>query len=479
MVKKLLTSLLGLTALGGCADDWDCKTLDPIPYGAMTTELQVCDWGNDDWDQDNEDILFLKLKNAAEEVVCEGELNPTDTPFEFKVNDFYCDVNNDGAKDFAVNVGTTLKYAGGICFVEEEDGREVKTFCDVDNDAVIDWIVLTSYDGNKKIEEHDSDFNGIPETVKEYINGELVKESLDYDQNGVFKEVKEYENGQLVRETKDNNQDGNLDWIVEYNSEGLVTKRVFTDNEGKTLTTKYWYDDQDRETLRRIDNETDGLIDAEVATIYGDVKVETHTLFEDGVAVLVRREEEYPDFERRYIDGDVNGKFERMLEYVPVPKGDGILYKKVTDARDPGEDGQYDKIQRFDLNNNIVQESNWQGDHYHEVYWAHDDKGNMVMSKTDWNGDGQIDFETIYGWMFLGGEHVKVSSKTTLFESNGGIEKIYYKSIFGNKTDTNCPKKLHLMDADVDLLGDGTIDFIQYSVCNDEGKSIGTEKIEL
>jgi hypothetical protein len=465
MDNKLLVSLLGLTALGGCAQDWDCRDLDPIPYGKMTTEMQVCDWGTDDFDKDNEDIIFLKLKNAAEEVVCEGELNPTDIPFEYNVNSFSCDVDKDGAEDFVVKAGTTLKYTGGICFVEEEDDREVKRFCDVDNDAVIDWAVLTKYDGNKKIEAHDSDYNGIPETVKEFVNDELVKESLDYDQDERFETVKEYIDEKLAKESKDKDGDGIFDTILEYNDLGLVSKQTYI-KDGKMAVEKMWYDDQGREILTRTDLNNNGVVDFELATIYGDIKVEIATVFKEGIIDNVKRTEHNPDGRRDFYDDDANGVF----EYMRISNDIGVM---VVRKRDYDQNNEYEEIRKWDDLGNQIQASDLTEGIWHHVYWEYDVNNNAYIIKTDWDGDGNIDVLSEYS--FSG--NIKETSKTTLFTSTGLVEAIYHKSIYGNQTDSKCPKKLHLMDADVDLLGDGTIDYILYSVCNDDGINTDTEKI--
>tara|TARA_Y100000310_G_scaffold345862_1_gene471717 strand:+ start:28043 stop:29488 length:1446 start_codon:yes stop_codon:yes gene_type:complete len=481
-MDKLLSILTATTILTGCSDEFYCKDLDPRSYGDFTAEMQVCDWGNEDFEQDSKDVFFLKLKNSENETVCEGELNPTELPFVFDIKTFNCDVDKDGEMDFPQLKNASLIYNGNSLCVDEHDqqGRKILSLCDWDTDALIDTIDTFEYSKNGKTQLIDSNADGIIDTKKEYVNDELVKESKEGNEQGIFKIIKDYVGGKLVKESRDNDFDGQPDWFEEFNDKGLTKLLSYTNEEGKTLTSYFWYDDQGRKILQRTDDESDGIIDFEVTTVYDQIKIEISINFEDGVIQSVVRTEYHPDLQKNFIDKNANGVYERMYEYFPqngISKQGYTTQKllKIGFYQDQDENNEFDYIEKFNLEGKMIQNSDLTGDYWRHVYWTLDEQGNPYLTEIDNNGDGNIDI-TDENTFYNGKE---IASKFTTFEQDGSVILIGYKSIFHPKFDQKCPDSLYYRDANVDLLGNGNIDYVEHIICDRYGYPIENNKIPL
>lgn len=114
----------------------------------------------------------------------------------------------------------------------DEAGAElvVRKDTDLNNDGQVDIIQIFSESGTLVSEQSDLDFDGRPDVIAYFEDGELQRKELDLDYDGRADMTRYYVAGNVERIETDNNGDGRVDtW--EYFVEGELD-RVGTDNDG-------------------------------------------------------------------------------------------------------------------------------------------------------------------------------------------------------------------------------------------------------
>jgi len=132
------------------------------------------------------------------------------------------DINGDGRFDLVFNyidgemsgsVRDTDNNGEPNVWETYEDNRMVEQKVDSDGDGIIDFI--TRFD----TEEHpfsmslDNDKNGVMETYRTYVSGELSEEMMDRDQDGRYETIVSFIDGVAVHQKTDMNSDGKYDTL--------------------------------------------------------------------------------------------------------------------------------------------------------------------------------------------------------------------------------------------------------------------------
>jgi hypothetical protein len=300
-INKKIIGLVGLLSVG-CSEDWNCRDLDPLPYGEFSAQIKVCDTGSETFEQDNADSVYLKLVDKKERVVASGEMGPTNEDYVFTVRSFDVDTDFDGENDFVVQRGSELRYdLGGLCFRKyDDDGNETSVMCDTDFDAQINFRVDKKYQDSLLVREKiDNDGDGKFDKIIEqefFANGRVKKIIYDDDADGEVDATCEFEyyaDGTVKKEIfrspykvyqKSFDEGGSLEeeylfvdsfWQASFYQNGNLVEKIQY-QKGESASVRYEYDDQDRLLVERMDYYSDGKVDWEKVHAYeGEKRVIT------------------------------------------------------------------------------------------------------------------------------------------------------------------------------------------------------------
>ncbi|MGS0681235.1 immunoglobulin-like domain-containing protein [Shewanella sp. 125m-7] len=228
-------------------------------------------------------------------------------------------------------------------------------------------------------------------------NGDIVSYGIALDSYYRMNEISHSLEIRTITHT-DSDGDGSVDKVYKelYSDLGDRIHKEQYENDLKTYTRTYTYDDGGRQLNYSNDSDGDGSVNSAYYRSYdsngNEIKSESD---DDGDGVVDSRfTEEFDSVGNgilTHYDSDGNGTPDYVSTYTYDAVGNNLSYSYDNDG-----DGQVDDltVYTYDLMGNRLTSTGYSDNRvtktsYHE--FTYDDRGNQTSSRYDWDGDGQVE----------------------------------------------------------------------------------------
>ena len=326
---------------------------------------------------------FYALTSSTYDNENDGMLESV-TTYSYDSNGYNTRIEYDNNADGITDLRHTITY--------DHLGRDVHQETDFENDGSADYITIHKYSKNYSVERStDNDGDGIFDEIRTSVynnQGFIALRASDSDGNGIPEYVSTFDYdsyGNNILNEVDANNDGIIDYVANITYRNPTTRHnaLFesdTDFDGAIdLVTFHSYDANDNLTHSQMDNDGDGVYDADIYFHYSsnrcaELIIRYNTLntphsfttsrYNDNCDLLETRSETMSDGTLMYVH-----------KYSYDKNGNNIRFTVDNDG-----DGDFDQI----------------------IWNEYDINGYLILTEVDTNGDEVSEFRHLYTYDLYG-----------------------------------------------------------------------------